>query len=87
VLFVAELARAEQFYTEVFDMIVSARVPQMDAAFLRLARSENDHDLGLFGVGRNAAPVVCAPAVPTATALAAAAAPNPTSIDRRVLVS
>ena len=56
VLFVAELARAEQFYTEVFDMIVSARVPQMDAAFLRLARSENDHDLGLFGVGRNAAP-------------------------------
>jgi len=56
VLFVAELARAEQFYTEVFDMVVSARVPQMNAAFLRLARSENDHDLGLFGVGRNAAP-------------------------------
>jgi catechol-2,3-dioxygenase len=51
VLFVADLARAERFYTEVFGMEVVAREPRADAAFLRLPRSGNHHDLGLFGVG------------------------------------
>jgi catechol-2,3-dioxygenase len=51
VLFVADLARAEQFYTEVFGMEVAAREPRANAAFLRLPRSGNHHDLGLFGVG------------------------------------
>jgi len=51
VLFVADLARAERFYTEVFGMVVAAREPRAGAAFLRLPRSGNHHDLGLFGVG------------------------------------
>lgn len=51
VLFVADLERAERFYTEVFGMEVTAREPRASAAFLRLPRSGNHHDLGLFGVG------------------------------------
>ena len=51
VLFVADLARAERFYTEVVGMEVVAREPRANAAFLRLPRSGNHHDLGLFGVG------------------------------------
>ena len=54
VLFVADLARAERFYTEVFGMVVAAREPRANAAFLRLPRSGNHHDLGLFGVGTDA---------------------------------
>jgi catechol-2,3-dioxygenase len=56
VLFVADLARSERFYTEVFGMVVVAREPRATAAFLRLPRSGNHHDLGLFGVGPAAAP-------------------------------
>ena len=56
VLFVADLARAEGFYTEVFGMVVAAREPRANAAFLRLPRSGNHHDLGLFGVGPAAPP-------------------------------
>jgi catechol-2,3-dioxygenase len=56
VLFVKDLSRAEQFYTEVFGMVVAAREPRANAAFLRLPRSGNHHDLGLFGVGPSAAP-------------------------------
>jgi catechol-2,3-dioxygenase len=56
VLFVADLARAERFYTEVVGMVVAAREPRADAAFLRLPRSGNHHDLGLFGVGAGAPP-------------------------------
>jgi catechol-2,3-dioxygenase len=56
VLFVADLARAEQFYTRVFGMVVAAREPRANAAFLRLPRSGNHHDLGLFGVGDSGGP-------------------------------
>ena len=56
VLFVAELARAERFYTDVFGMSVVAREPRVPAAFLRLHRSGNHHDLGLFEAGPHAAP-------------------------------
>jgi catechol-2,3-dioxygenase len=56
VLFVADLNRAERFYTETFGMVVAAREPRANAAFLRLPRSGNHHDLGLFGVGPQAAP-------------------------------
>ena len=56
VLFVADLERAVRFYTEVFGMTVAATEPRADAAFLRLPRSGNHHDLGLFGVGPHAAP-------------------------------
>src|SRR3712207_4762336 len=58
VLFVGDLDRAEQFYTTVFGMQVAAREPRANAAFLRLPRSGNHHDLGLFGVGPAAAPKV-----------------------------
>ena len=56
VLFVADLDRAERFYTDVFGMVVAAREPRANAAFLRLPRSGNHHDLGLFGVGPDAPP-------------------------------
>jgi catechol-2,3-dioxygenase len=56
VLFVADLERAEQFYTSVLGMEVAAREPRANAAFLRLPRSGNHHDLGLFGVGPSAPP-------------------------------
>ena len=56
VLFVADLERAERFYTDVFGMVVGAREPRANAAFLRLPRSGNHHDLGLFGVGADAPP-------------------------------
>jgi catechol-2,3-dioxygenase len=56
VLFVADLERAERFYTDVIGMTVTAREPRANAAFLRLPRSGNHHDLGLFGVGAAAPP-------------------------------
>lgn len=51
VLFVADLERSVAFYQEAFGMQVVAREPRANAAFLRLPRSGNHHDLGLFGVG------------------------------------
>ena len=56
VLFVADLERAERFYTSVFGMVVAARERRANAAFMRLPRSGNHHDLGLFGVGPAAPP-------------------------------
>ncbi len=51
VLFVADLERSIAFYQESFVMTVVAREPRANAAFLRLPKSGNHHDLGLFGVG------------------------------------
>jgi catechol-2,3-dioxygenase len=56
VLYVADLERSISFYTDLFDMTVVARVPRANAAFLRLARSGNEHDLGLFGIGPTTTP-------------------------------
>ena len=56
VLFVADLDRSVRFYTDVFGMEVIAREPRANAAFLRLPRSGNHHDLGLFGVGTAGGP-------------------------------
>jgi catechol-2,3-dioxygenase len=50
VLFVADLERSVRFYTGVFGFEVAASEPRANAAFLRLPRSGNHHDLGLFGV-------------------------------------
>ena len=36
--------------------MVVAREPRANAAFLRLPRSQNHHDLGLFGIGAGAPP-------------------------------
>src|SRR5688572_3756352 len=54
VLFVSDLERSLAFWTGAFGMQVVAREPRANAAFLRLPRSGNHHDLGLFGVGANA---------------------------------
>ena len=56
VLFVADLDRAVRFYTEHLGMEVAAEEPRANASFLRLPRSGNHHDLGLFGVGTAGAP-------------------------------
>lgn len=50
VLFVADLERAVRFYTETFGMNLVVRDEGVNGAFLRLPRSGNHHDLGLFGV-------------------------------------
>jgi catechol-2,3-dioxygenase len=54
VLFVADLERSIAFYGKAFGMTVMAREPRANAVFLRLPRSGNHHDLGLFGVGTQA---------------------------------
>lgn len=56
VLFIADLDRSLRFYTEVFGMEVITRESRMRAAFLRLPRSGNHHDLGLFEVGTSGGP-------------------------------
>jgi catechol-2,3-dioxygenase len=50
VLYVADLERSVTFYEEAFGMVVMAREPRANAAFMRLPRSGNHHDLGLFEV-------------------------------------
>jgi len=56
VLFVSDLERSVRFYNDTFGMDVVVREPRANAAFLRLPRSGNHHDLGLFGVGGGAEP-------------------------------
>ena len=56
VLFVADLERSVAFYGDAFGMQVIAREPRANAAFLRLPRGDNHHDLGLFGVGSGGGP-------------------------------
>ncbi len=56
VLYVSDLARSEHFYLDVLGMEVAAREPRANAAFLRLPRSGNHHDLGLFGIGNAGGP-------------------------------
>ncbi len=56
VLFVSDVERAASFYTSVFGMEVMQREPRANAIFLRLPRSGNHHDLGLFGIGAGAPP-------------------------------
>lgn len=51
VLYVSDLERSLAFYQQAFGMTVVALEPRANAAFLRLPRSGNHHDLGLFGVG------------------------------------
>lgn len=50
VLFVADVDRATRFYTEVFGMELVIHEAALRGAFLRLPRSGNHHDLGLFGI-------------------------------------
>jgi catechol-2,3-dioxygenase len=52
VLYVRDVARSVAFYRDVLGFQVTHERPT--AAFLRAADSDNDHDLGLFGVRGNA---------------------------------
>jgi catechol-2,3-dioxygenase len=56
VLFVSDVERAVDFYTNTMGMEVVTREPRANAAFLRLPRSGNHHDLGLFGLGADKPP-------------------------------
>jgi catechol-2,3-dioxygenase len=56
VLFVSDLERALRFWIEAFGMEIVARELRANAAFLRLPRSGNHHDLGLFGIGAGTGP-------------------------------
>ncbi len=50
VLYVRELSRSVEFYTDVFGFAVDTERPGR-AAFLRADGSLNDHELGLFAIG------------------------------------
>lgn len=56
VLYVSDLQRSLDFYQRVFGMQVVALEPRANAAFLKLPRSGNHHDLGLFGIGDSYGP-------------------------------
>lgn len=56
VLFVSDLNTAVDFYTGPLGFEILDREPRMNAAFLRVPESTNHHDLGLFGLGDQAAP-------------------------------
>lgn len=55
VLFISDLDASVRFYTEVLGFTVAQSIPGQ-AAFLCAADSTNDHDLGLFQMGAQAAP-------------------------------
>ncbi len=54
VLYVRDVARSVEFYTDLLGFRVVHRLP--GAAFLQAPESDHDHDLGLFEVGAQAAP-------------------------------
>ena len=54
VLYVRELTRSVAFYRDVLGFEVVMEIPGQ-AAFLRADGSSNDHDLGLFAIGEQAA--------------------------------
>lgn len=58
VLFVSDVARSVEFYTEVLGFRVINMTPEgfRGAAFLQAPGSTNDHDLGLFEMGAGARP-------------------------------
>jgi catechol 2,3-dioxygenase-like lactoylglutathione lyase family enzyme len=57
VLYVSDLRRSVEFYTNVLGFTQVDMTPDRftGAAFLRAPDSTNDHDLGLFGIGADAA--------------------------------
>jgi catechol-2,3-dioxygenase len=54
VLYVSDVDRAVKFYEEALGFRVINQFP--GAAFLKAPGSNNDHDLGLFGIGAGAGP-------------------------------
>jgi catechol-2,3-dioxygenase len=57
VLFVRDVARSVEFYTTVLGFEQAMQLPEgfAGAAFLKAPGSTNDHDLGLFEIGSDAA--------------------------------
>lgn len=55
VLFVSDLGNARPFYEDVLGFRPVSEEPSINAAFYKAADSDNHHDLGLFGLGSNAA--------------------------------
>jgi len=55
VLYVRDAQRALQFYRDVLGFEIVEQ-PSEQAVFLRANGSDNHHDLGLFGIGQDAAP-------------------------------
>ncbi|MFF2327176.1 MULTISPECIES: VOC family protein [unclassified Streptomyces] len=53
VLYIRDVDRAVDFYTDVLGFVVEHHLPGR-AAFLRAQDTENDHDLGLFALGAQA---------------------------------
>ncbi len=53
VLFVRNAESSAEFYQDVFGFEIAAQLP--GAVFMRSPLSNNDHDLGLFSIGENAA--------------------------------
>jgi catechol-2,3-dioxygenase len=51
VLYVRDVATSVAFYQEMLDFRVVMEIPGGRAAFLQAPGSNNDHDLGLFGIG------------------------------------
>jgi catechol-2,3-dioxygenase len=54
VLYVRDVARSVEFYQQMLDFRVVMEIPGGRAAFLQAPGSNNDHDLGLFGIGAQA---------------------------------
>ena len=55
VLYVRDVEASVAFYTDVLGFRVVNRIPRAGAAFLQAGGSTNDHDLGLFQIGSQAA--------------------------------
>ncbi len=56
VLYVRDVPTSVAFYQAMLDFAVVMEIPGGRAAFLQAPGSNNDHDLGLFGIGSAAGP-------------------------------